>query len=123
MHFGATFWIEYMRVRLEPLWVYDGRLSNNIRRFGATYEHFLAYETFGEFRGRFEVILRISTSNCMCDACIMHTCTGWAGPAGGRATGRACGRVGGRAIGLGAASDVANRRKIGQKIGQQYAQK
>ena len=40
MHFGATFWIEYMRVRLEPLWVYDGRLSNNIRRFGATYEHF-----------------------------------------------------------------------------------
>ena len=42
-HFGATFWtnIEYMRVRLEPLWVYDGRLSKNIRRLGATYEHFL----------------------------------------------------------------------------------
>ena len=36
--------------------------------------------TFGAFRGHFEVTLSISTSNFMCDACVMHTCTGLVGP-------------------------------------------
>ena len=35
---------------------------------------------FGAFRGHFELTLSISTSNCMCDACVMHTCTGLVGP-------------------------------------------
>ena len=36
--------------------------------------------TFGAFRGHFEVTLSISTSNFMCDACVMHTSTGAVGP-------------------------------------------
>ena len=36
--------------------------------------------TLGAFRGHFEVTLSISTSNFMCDACVMHTCTGSVGP-------------------------------------------
>ena len=36
--------------------------------------------TLGAFRGHFEVTLSISTSNFMCDACVMHTCTGLVGP-------------------------------------------
>ena len=36
--------------------------------------------TFGALRGQFEVTLSISTSNFMCDACVMHTCTGLVGP-------------------------------------------
>ena len=36
--------------------------------------------TFKALRGHFEVTLRISTSNFMCDACVMHTCTGLVGP-------------------------------------------
>ena len=36
--------------------------------------------TFGAFRGHFEVTLSISTSNFMCDACVMHTFTGLVGP-------------------------------------------
>ena len=35
---------------------------------------------FGAFRGHFELTLSISTSNCMCDACVMHTCTGLVEP-------------------------------------------
>ena len=31
--------------------------------------------TFGA-RGHFDVTLSISTSNFMCDACVMHACTG-----------------------------------------------
>ena len=40
--------------------------------------------TFGAFRGHFEVTLSISTSNFMCDACVMHTCTGLVGPKRGK---------------------------------------
>ena len=39
---------------------------------------------FGAFRGHFEVTLSISTSNFMCDACVMHTCTGLVGPKRGK---------------------------------------
>ena len=39
--------------------------------------------TLGAFRGHFEVTLGISTSNFMCDACVMHTCTGLVGPKSG----------------------------------------
>ena len=35
--------------------------------------------TFEAFRGHFEVTLSIPTSNLMCDACFMHTCTGLVG--------------------------------------------
>ena len=34
----------------------------------------------GAFRGHFELTLSISTSNCMCDACVMNTYTGLVGP-------------------------------------------
>ena len=40
--------------------------------------------TFGALRGHFEVTLSISTSNFMCDACVMHTCTGLVGPKSGK---------------------------------------
>ena len=40
--------------------------------------------TFGALRGQFEVTLSISTSNFMCDACVMHTCTGLVGPKRGK---------------------------------------
>ena len=40
--------------------------------------------TLGAFRGHFEVTLSISTSNFMCDACVMHTCTGLVGPKRGK---------------------------------------
>ena len=40
--------------------------------------------TLGAFRGHFEVTLSISTSNFMCDACVMHTCTGLVGPKTGK---------------------------------------
>ena len=40
--------------------------------------------TFGAFRGHFEVTLSISTSNFMCDSCVMHTCTGLVGPKRGK---------------------------------------
>ena len=40
--------------------------------------------TFTAFRGHFEVTLSISTSNFMCDACVMHTCTGLVGPKTGK---------------------------------------
>ena len=40
--------------------------------------------TFGAFRGHFEVTLNMSTSNFMCDACVMHTCTGLVGPKTGK---------------------------------------
>ena len=40
--------------------------------------------TFGAFRGHFEVTLNISTSNFMCDACVMQTCTGSEGPKTGK---------------------------------------
>ena len=40
--------------------------------------------TLGAFRGHFEVTLSISTSNFMCDACVMHTCTGLVGPKSGK---------------------------------------
>ena len=40
--------------------------------------------TFRAFRGHFEVTLSISTSNFMCDACVMHTCTGLVGPKSGK---------------------------------------
>ena len=36
--------------------------------------------TFGAFRGHFEGTLSISTSNFMCDACVVHTCTGLVEP-------------------------------------------
>ena len=45
----------------------------------------LAYESsFWVFRGHFEVTLSISTSNFMCDACVIHTCTGLVGPKTGK---------------------------------------
>ena len=40
--------------------------------------------TFGAFRGHFDVTLSISTSNFMCDACVMHTCTGLVGSKRGK---------------------------------------
>ena len=40
--------------------------------------------TFGALRGQFEVSLSISTSNFMCDACVMDTCTGLVGPKSGK---------------------------------------
>ena len=40
--------------------------------------------TFGALRGHFEVTLSISTSNFMCGACVMHTCTGLVGPKRGK---------------------------------------
>ena len=40
--------------------------------------------TLGAFRGHFEVTLSTSTSNFMCDACVMHTCTGLVGPKTGK---------------------------------------
>ena len=40
--------------------------------------------TFRAFRCHFEVTLRISTSNFMCDACVMHTCMGLVGPKRGK---------------------------------------
>ena len=40
--------------------------------------------TLGAFRGHFEVTLGVSTSNFMCDACVMHTCTGLVGPKTGK---------------------------------------
>ena len=40
--------------------------------------------TLGAFRCHFEVTLRISTSNFMSDACVMHTCTGLVGPKRGK---------------------------------------
>ena len=39
----------------------------------------------GAFRGHFGVTLSMSTSNFMCDACLMHTCTGLVGPKTGKA--------------------------------------
>ena len=36
--------------------------------------------TFGAFRDHFEVTLSISPANFMCDACVMHICTGLVGP-------------------------------------------
>ena len=36
--------------------------------------------TFGAFRDHFDLTLSISTLNFMCDACVMHTCTGLVGP-------------------------------------------
>ena len=42
--------------------------------------------TFGAFRGHFEVTLSIPTSNLMCDACTMHTCTDLVGPKTGNDT-------------------------------------
>ena len=40
--------------------------------------------TFGAFRGHFEVTLSLSTSNFMCDACVMHTRTGLVGSKRGK---------------------------------------
>ena len=40
--------------------------------------------SFGAFRGHFEVTLSMSTSSFMCDACVMHTCTGLVGPKMGK---------------------------------------
>ena len=40
--------------------------------------------TFVAFRCHFEVTLSMSTSNFMCDACVMHTCTGLVGPKRGK---------------------------------------
>ena len=40
--------------------------------------------TLGAFQGHFEVTLGVSTSNFMCDACVMHTCTGLVGPKSGK---------------------------------------
>ena len=52
---------------------------------GSLWAHFWHMKvTFGAFRGHFEVTLSISTSNFMCDACVMHTCTGLVGPKTGK---------------------------------------
>ena len=40
--------------------------------------------TLEAFQGHFEVTLGVSTSNFMCDACVMHTCTGLVGPKSGK---------------------------------------
>ena len=48
---------------------------------GSLWGHFLHMRvTFMAFRCHFEVTFTISTSNFMCDACVMHTCTGLVGP-------------------------------------------
>ena len=48
---------------------------------GPVWDHFWHMKIIvGAFLGHFEVTLSISTSNCMCDACGMHTCTGLVGP-------------------------------------------
>ena len=39
---------------------------------------------WGAFPGHCEVTLSISTSNFMCDACVMHTCTGLVEPKTGK---------------------------------------
>ena len=46
--------------------------------FGTLFWHMKV--TLGAFRGHFEVTLSTSTSNFMCDACVMHACTGLVGP-------------------------------------------
>ena len=52
---------------------------------GSLWDNFLHMRvTLGAFRGDFEVTLGISTSNFMCDACVMHTCTGLVGPKSGK---------------------------------------
>ena len=52
---------------------------------GSLWGHFWHMKiTFGAFRGHFEVTLSMSTSNFMCDACVMHTCTGLVGPKTGK---------------------------------------
>ena len=52
-----------------------GSLSDNFSHMNVT---------FGAFRGHFEATLSMSTSNFMCDACVMHTCTGLVGPKRGK---------------------------------------
>ena len=56
-------------------WGHFGVTLGSVRRMGVT---------LGAFRGHFEVTLGISTSNFMCDACVMHTCTGLVGPKSGK---------------------------------------
>ena len=52
---------------------------------GSLWAHFWHMKvTFGALRGQFEVTLSISTSNFMCDAGVMHTCTGVVGPKSGK---------------------------------------
>ena len=48
---------------------------------GPVWDHFWHIKvSWGAFRGHFGVTLSISTSNFMCDACVMHICTGLVGP-------------------------------------------
>ena len=52
---------------------------------GPVWDHFWHIKViWGAFPGHCEVTLGISTSNFMCDACVMHTCTGLVGPKRGK---------------------------------------
>ena len=51
---------------------------------GPVWDHFWHIKViWGAFRGHFEVTLSISTSNFICDACVMRTYTGLVGPKSG----------------------------------------
>ena len=64
-----------MGVALGSLWGHFGVT------LGPVWDHFWHSKVILDaFRGHFEVTLSISTSNFMCDACVMHTCTGLVGP-------------------------------------------
>ena len=94
---GAGSLYDSFGIIVEPLWVYQSRLKktfifpidfNDLIKawacfrvaLGSLWDHFWHMKvTFGAFRGHFEVTLGISTSNFMCDVCVMHTCTGLVG--------------------------------------------
>ena len=81
-HFG------YMRVDFQKTFIFPIDFNDFIKHWGSfgfalglLGGHFWHMKvTFGAFRGHFEVTLSMSTSNFMCDACVMHTCTGLVGP-------------------------------------------
>ena len=85
-HFGC------MRVDFQKTFIFPIDFNDFIKHWGSfgvalgsLWGHFWHMKvTFGAFRGHFEVTLSMSTSNFMCDACVMHTCTGLVGPKRGK---------------------------------------
>ena len=81
-----------MRVDFQKTFIFPIDFNDFIKHWGSfgvalgsLWGHFWHMKvTFGAFRGHFEVTLSISTSNFMCDACVMHTCTGLVGPKTGK---------------------------------------
>ena len=92
-HFGIM-WNHFgcMRVDFQKTFIFPINLNDFIKHWGSfgvalgsLWCHFWHMKvTFEAFRGHFEVTLSISTSNFMCDACVMHTCTGLVGPKTGK---------------------------------------